>query len=53
MAAYGHHVLPKNDPYIYIVDVATQMTSESGAPGGTLVDFFPFCMSFSFIKYGK
>ncbi|KAK0205290.1 cytochrome P450 [Desarmillaria ectypa] len=38
---YGHTVVDENDPYIRLVEAASQSTSEAAVPGAFLVDLFP------------
>lgn len=38
---YGHTVVDGNDPYVHLVDKASQSTSEAAVPGAFLVDLFP------------
>ena len=38
---YGHTVAENNDPYVRLVEEASQSTSEAAVPGAFLVDLFP------------
>ncbi|SRR6266446_2894390 len=38
---YGHTVIDNNDPYVRLVEEASQSTSEAAVPGAFLVDLFP------------
>lgn len=38
---YGHTVVDEKDPYIRLVEAASQSTSEAAVPGAFLVDIFP------------
>jgi hypothetical protein len=38
---YGHTVADNNDPYVRLVEEASQSTSEAAVPGAFLVDLFP------------
>lgn len=38
---YGHTVSDNNDPYVRLVEEASQSTSEAAVPGAFLVDLFP------------
>lgn len=38
---YGHTVVDEKDPYIRLVEAASQSTSEAAVPGAFLVDLFP------------
>ncbi|KAI0295706.1 cytochrome P450 [Russula brevipes] len=38
---YGHTVVDNNDPYVRLVEEASQSTSEAAVPGAFLVDLFP------------
>ena len=38
---YGHTVAENNDPYVQLVEEASQSTSEAAVPGAFLVDLFP------------
>lgn len=50
MSTYGHQIDSDNDPFINLVTRATEMTVQSGSPGGTPVDFFPSCMRISLLQ---
>ena len=39
--SYGHTVVGNNDPYVRLVEEASQSTSEAAVPGAFLVDLFP------------
>lgn len=40
---YGHTVVDNNDPYVRLVEEASQSTSEAAVPGAFMVDLFPSC----------
>ncbi|KAL0954544.1 hypothetical protein HGRIS_003509 [Hohenbuehelia grisea] len=44
--AYGLDITPENDKYLEIADDSTFMLNNSGPPGGTPVDLFPFLQHF-------
>jgi len=41
--AYGHRVVSDDDEFVQLADECGYVFSNSGPPGSTLVDFFPFC----------
>ena len=49
MMAYGYPIQDDNDPFIDIVDKATEQFAVASMPGAFLVDTFPWreCKNFS------
>lgn len=43
---YGHQVVSTDDPYVKIARDCCRAATESGPPGGTPVDLFPFLRYF-------
>ncbi|GLB38520.1 putative cytochrome p450 [Lyophyllum shimeji] len=44
--AYGHQIVSDDDPYVKIAEDVCEATANSGPPGGTPVDIFPFLRHF-------
>lgn len=44
--AYGHRIVSDDDPYVKIAEDVCVATANSGPPGGTPVDMFPFLRHF-------
>lgn len=40
--AFGHQILSDDDPYLKMAETISYALSNSGPPGSTPVDFFPF-----------
>lgn len=43
---YGYQVTSEGDEYVQLAEDVQHAVGDTGAPGGTLVDLFPFCASF-------
>ncbi|KAG5645999.1 hypothetical protein DXG03_004601 [Asterophora parasitica] len=41
---FGHRIIADDDPYLKLADEFARSSTQTGPPGGTAVDLFPFSM---------
>lgn len=51
MMTYGYPIKDSNDPFIDIVDKATEQFAQASSPGAFLVDTLPISTKFLVLKF--